>query len=187
MELMPGYCKSSANKRIKDKRRLDTNRFIGNIAKPIAHIGSGDFLNLDGTEYINCKDFNFDLFPYKKYNTILCFEILEHLQNPLFFLKQIKSIMSADAVLYLSTPNRIKWLRPLYHYNEISAKHLERWLLAPLNLEIIKKKRLYIRQSWFDYFIGVRPLARAIKSLNFKPIILNLTNTTWIYKIQSKN
>ena len=180
-----GKCKLSKNTKIQHKRKKDVLLFIDEVREPIAHIGDGDFLNINRSRIIYAKDFNFDTLYYGiKYNTVFCFEILEHLQNPLFFLMQIKSIMSEDGVLYLSTPNKPKFLWSEFHYNEISAKHMQKWLLDPLNMKIVRKKRLRMN-LWTDYLIGFRPFLRALK--NPMPLIKTLTNITWIYEIRLKN
>ena len=181
-----GKCDISKRDKLTEKRRKDVISFMRCCITPIAHIGQGDFINFPQTNIVDAVDFNFaPLKTKEKYRTVLCFEILEHLQNPLHFLREIRSIMRRDGVLFLSTPNKPKFLWSEYHYNEISGTHMQKWLLDPLDMEIVRKKRLYMN-LWTDYLIGFRPLWRAIKTMNFKPIILNITNTTWIYEIRLK-
>lgn len=49
-------------------------------------------------------DFNWTMHFNKKYDVILCFEVLEHIMNPLLFLNELKKILKKDGVIYLSTP-----------------------------------------------------------------------------------
>jgi len=95
-----------------------------------------------------------------KYDTITCLEVLEHLQNPLFFLENIKSMMHKDSRLFLSMPGRMKLLWTEKHFREYTKKEFEKWLLKPLELEIIRSKRIRINQPWHFYFTGLRPLLR---------------------------
>jgi len=180
----PGYCGLSTNKKIGQRRRKDILRFIESYESPIGYVGLDTFLKIKYMDCIISPDYNKPAFNKKKYKTILCFEILEHLQNPLYFLEKIKEKIAFGGVLYLSTPHRPKFLWPDYHFNEMSGKHIQKWLLNPLDLKIVRSKKLYINGGLKTYLIGFRPLYRAIKNLNFKPIISNLTNTTWIYEIR---
>lgn len=106
-----------------------------------------------------------------KYDTITCLEVLEHLQNPLFFLENIKSLMHKDSVLYLSTPGRMKLLWTDKHFREYTQKELIKWLLSPLDLEVAKTKKIRINHNWKFYFTGIRPFLR-------------LTDKTKIYEIR---
>lgn len=136
---------------------------------------------------IDTNDFNFDsLNSDIMFNTILCFEVLEHLQNPLWFLKQVKSLLKPDGVLYLSIPNRHKYFWTEYHYHEMSGEHIQKWLLNPLDLMILRDQKLRYIKHWTDYLIGFRPLFRALRNMNFKPLLCSLNNVSYIYEIRHK-
>ena len=194
MEIV-GYCEDSKNEKYLERRSRDIIEFvrIGNeyYGANKLYIGNFDRLSYlleDEFVWIDCAgggDYNFDAIKSSiKYDMVFCFELLEHVQNPLFLLKGLVDIIKDTGVIYLSTPHRPRWMWPDYHYNEISAKHMQKWLLDPLNLEIIRKKKLRVIQHWSDYLIGVRPILRAIKNRSLKEIIGKLTNTTWIYEIR---
>lgn len=110
-------------------------------------------------EYIHGIDYNFDKLSTKKFKTIFCFEVLEHLQNPLLFMKNIVELMDDDSVLYMSIPARPKLLWPEYHYNEIYPKHFEKWILNLVGLKIVKLKFSRFNK-WFSFKIGLRPVLR---------------------------
>jgi 2-polyprenyl-3-methyl-5-hydroxy-6-metoxy-1,4-benzoquinol methylase len=129
-------------------------------------------------------DFNFDRFPAKKYDVIFCFEVLEHLQNPLWFMAQIKSILKDHGTLYMTTPYRKNYVWPETHFHEMSGDRIQKWLLSPLGLKIVKKKRLRYVKEKKQFLIGIRPIIRLLKTGNFAPIMNIFLSTTWIYKIK---
>jgi len=126
---------------------------------------------------IAVPDFNFYSFCVPDCQIITCFEVLEHVQNPLFFMQQIKSCMSRtedrQTVLYLSTPGRLRPFWSRHHFHEMSEKHLTKWILEPLGLKVHRSKSVRISDGmpfWF-YFTGIRPFLRLF------------SNNTRIYEI----
>ena len=127
-------------------------------------------------------DFNFDSFNFQA-NTILFFEVLEHLVNPLWAMKQIANNMSTSTVLYLSTPYRFPFLIKEYnphHFQEYPKWKLEKWLLQPLGLRVIEHKKIFggVTVPARKWFSGIRPLL-------FRLPMWHLTGKwTNIYKIK---
>ena len=91
---------------------------------------------------------------------ITCFEIIEHLQNPYELLDYLKWALTKDGTLFLSTPGRPRMFWPEFHYHEIPPDHLQKWLLTPLGLKIIRKKKIWMDHPWWFYFTGIRPFLR---------------------------
>lgn len=123
---------------------------------------------------VNANDFNFDKFSIpKNVRVITCFEVLEHIQNPLFFMQNIADSMDEKSVLFLSTPGRNRMFWTDHHFHEMNAAHLTKWILKPLGLQIIQKRKVRISDGlpWYFYLTGIRPLLRA------------LANNTTIYQI----
>ena len=80
---------------------------------------------------ITAPDFNFDQLEtsgHIYFDLITCFEVLEHLTNPAFLLKNIVNLMHKDTVLFISTPGRPKWMWSDIHYHEIDRRRIEKWL-----------------------------------------------------------
>lgn len=128
-------------------------------------------------DYIHGMDYNFDKLSEKKYKTIFCFEVIEHLQNPLLFMRNLTELMDKNCTIYITMPGRPKLLWPKFHYFEIPPKHFEKWILEPLDLEIEKRKLIRVEKK-FSFKVGFRPIIR----LFMIPI-----NGTWIYKIKRKS
>lgn len=129
--------------------------------------------NIDVTQ-VNTKDFNYDYIgvAYKnKFDTIFCFEVLEHLQNPLFFMGQLKEMLKPGGIIYLSTPGRPKILWTEHHFMEYKPNHLKKWILDPLELMVVRRKKIRTPHTVWFHLSGLRPFLR---------IFLNFTN---IYEI----
>jgi 2-polyprenyl-3-methyl-5-hydroxy-6-metoxy-1,4-benzoquinol methylase len=64
------------------------------------------FMNADLNAADWTKEFNGE-----KFDRILAFDILEHLDSPYLFLKNLRSAMTPKACLVLTTPNLMSWER----------------------------------------------------------------------------
>lgn len=64
------------------------------------------FLNTDLNSETWATEFNGE-----KFDRILAFDILEHLDSPYLFLKNLRSLMTPEAHLVLTTPNLMSWER----------------------------------------------------------------------------
>jgi SAM-dependent methyltransferase len=96
-------------------------KMIDKINEPCLDIGDTNWIAEQISKQYNVKientlksDFN-DSIKTKgeKYETILCFEVLEHVMNPSRFLKDIHRLLAPGGILYLSTPKLA--VIPIYH------------------------------------------------------------------------
>jgi len=133
----PGICLTRTTM-FEDKRLFKrTAKFIGSLDGRVADMGCENAKSNYLSDYFGVKieqidcDFNFTSLPDKKYDIILCLEVLEHLQNPLFFMKNVKGMLAPKGTLYLSTPSRFRFLWTEKHFFEMSQRHLRKWILAP--------------------------------------------------------
>ena len=174
MKTSPGLCKATSN----DKRLnrsmvkfIDTRdpnyADIGELNSKMEYIKKELNISVKQIDY----DFNFD-YMAGHFNTIFCFEVLEYLQNPLFFMNQIKKILNDNGTLYLSSPSRPRFLWTKHHFFEMDRKHLYKWILEPLDFKIVRKKKIRINHHWTFYLSGFRLFFR---------IFFNYTN---IYEIK---
>ena len=105
-------------------------------------------------------DFNYPHRGETKYDTILCFEILEHLFNPLTFLESMKSMLAEDGYIYLSTPyQRPAFLRGIRHFHEIPTDRLM-WLFEAAGLEVVETGKATMAGNWYNHLKGVRSMLR---------------------------
>lgn len=96
-----------------------------------------------------------------KYATIFCFEVLEHLFNPLHFLMEARRVLEDDGRLFLSTPKgRPHFLWFEHHFHEFHVRELKH-LFERAGFAIVRLKYYRIRPLW-RAFTGFRPFLRLL-------------------------
>ncbi len=93
-------------------------------------------------------------------NNVFIFEVIEHLMNPLFFMKNCQEYLKPDGSIYLSTPiNRPNFMRNKeHHFHEFNYNELV-YLINKAGLKIVDEKIINITK-WYMMFTGFRPLLR---------------------------
>ena len=134
---------------------------------------------------VDSEDFNFDELPSKKADNVFAFEVIEHLQNPLWFIKQLKKMIDSGSI-YVIIPENPKLLWHEMHFLEMNKKHFEKWLLKPLDLRINRHKKIIFIPSWKMYLIGFRPLIKLLTGkTTIRSMIRSLLYIQWrIYEIR---
>lgn len=90
-----------------------------------------------------------------RYDFITCFEVLEHLMNPLWFLMQARQALKPEGILYLSTPiNKPKFLWRDDHFHEFDEMRLYA-LLERAGFKVVRAKRARCYR-----LTGIRPIIR---------------------------
>lgn len=102
----------------------------------------------------------------RKADNVLCFEVLEHLCNPLLFLRRLKDFLSQDAVVFISIPNHLlrRHWRTL-HYHEIDPVRFEH-LCEQAGYRIVEHKTYRYWPRLRDVN-GIRPLLRYISGYSW--------------------
>jgi len=106
------------------------------------------------------KDIDFDVDKLSgSYDTVFCFEVIEHLFNPLHLLIEIKKVLKDSGYLYLSVPKK----KPLFlqgtcHFHEFYKKDLVN-LVEWAGFKIIRESIIMERPLW-RYFLGIRLFLR---------------------------
>lgn len=94
------------------------------------------------------------------YNTVFCFEVIEHLFNPLHLLLEINKILDNNGTLILSTPKRrphFMWYK--YHFHEFSKEELKN-LISRAGFQINRVEYKMSGRPLIGYFKGIRPFFR---------------------------
>ncbi|MFQ5706465.1 MAG: methyltransferase domain-containing protein [bacterium] len=95
-----------------------------------------------------------------RYTTIFCFEVIEHLMNPLFFMQNCHDILEDGGKMYLSTPLRNPDLfrDNEKHFKEYTPKELgELFARADFKIDRLRIVR-HIPTKWL--LRGIRPALR---------------------------
>jgi len=109
-------------------------------------------------------DFNHRCALDEKYDVILCFEVLEHLFNPLLFLESLKELLNENGVIYLSTPyHRPQLLKTPHHYHEIPSDRIM-WLFEAAGLRAEEMVKINSAGKWYNHLTGIRPVMRYFQS-----------------------
>ncbi|MDH5570383.1 MAG: hypothetical protein OEY89_01380 [Gammaproteobacteria bacterium] len=134
---------------------------------------------------IDSKDFNFATLNDVKFDVVFALEIVEHLQNPLWFMYQLKNITTVS--IYVLIPCNPKWLWHEMHFFEMKRKHFEKWILKPIGLKIVRYKKIHFIANWKVYLIGLRPLIRVLTGkTTFKDFLRSFFYIQYaIYEIRS--
>ena len=98
----------------------------------------------------------------EQFYTITSFEVIEHLQNPLLYLRCIYNQLPTGGKLFLTTP--VKWIfKGKYHFHEFTEEELIFCLIkAGFNAEQIKITRI---QAYALRHFGIRPLIRKVRDM----------------------
>jgi len=94
-----------------------------------------------------------------RYDTIFCFEVLEHLFNPLHFLTEAYKVLKTNGKMYLSTPKgkpHFLWWK--HHFHEFHEQELNH-LIKRASFKIVKRK-YYNVLPISKGFTGFRPFLR---------------------------
>ncbi|MBC8456138.1 methyltransferase domain-containing protein [bacterium] len=93
------------------------------------------------------------------FDIITSFEVVEHLFNPLFHLKQAHQSLKDSGRLYLSMPSfKPRILQSSNHFHEMTRPSMEA-LFQRAGFEILRESNFRIRPFWY-YFTGFRPFLR---------------------------
>ena len=151
-----------------EKRLTDTINFIENngMSGPVLVIGHRvkfeTELQKEFKEQFDYTDFDLH-YPFSTigdskefYKTILCFEVIEHLLNPLLLLTECKKLMRPDAQMYISYPThnfKVFWTSG--HFHEYDKSRFE-YLLKVAGLNVVDYREKVGRSKK----IGIRPLLK---------------------------
>lgn len=144
-------------------------KFIDEASGPILDVGNWNYVSemLErafriGLDSTLDSDFN-DIVtaPQKRYNTIFCFEVIEHVMNPLQFMGQLRDLLYPNGVLYVSTPRLFLGIyHSPHHFTEYKPKKLE--ILFKYAGLVIEKSGLHCQFPVWWGLTGIRPAFRVL-------------------------
>jgi hypothetical protein len=147
----------------KENTRTRETRKRVNIRFPALDAGPRNwFAESLGVSEFNEFDLNWSAFyGVKPYKTMTSFDVIEHLQNPLYYLFNIHTAMHKTGTLYLTTP--AAWLfKGKHHFHEFTKAELL-YCLKEAGFRDIKISRMRA----YDLKFGIRPLIRWIRDILF--------------------
>ena len=104
--------------------------------------------------------------PGENYDLIGCFEIIEHIMNPLFMMDFIFAVLRPGGVCYLSTPRPwFGFLQGRQHFTEYKPDRFKR-MVEYAGFEVVRTKKFCI-WDWDFIFYGFRPVFRVLFHRNY--------------------
>jgi hypothetical protein len=95
------------------------------------------------------------------FKKVFCFEVLEHLMNPLLFLRRLWQFVDEDSDIYISFPSgRPQFLWDHHHFNEFDHSRAKEmfWIAG---YKIVRTERTPILWNTpLSYLKGIRPFLR---------------------------
>ena len=158
------------------RRLLRTTEFIDDIGSPLADLGEPNPFATRLSALLNTpiESVNIDLdndIITGQYGTIFCFEVIEHLFNPLHCLNQIYRALHKDGILYLTTPySFLRLLTGKRHFHEIDDKRIL-WLFDKAGFKVVKKDKISVRWELWKHFTGFRPILRLFSKTRIYKLI----------------
>lgn len=112
-------------------------------------------------------DLNFHVeAPSSDYNVIFCFEIIEHLMNPLFLMTELHKLLCRGGVMYLSTPRPFfGFLQGKQHFTEYKPDRIEQ-MFRYAGFEVLRRRKFCLWNWWFMFW-GFRPIFRVLFHRNY--------------------
>ncbi|OGC04356.1 hypothetical protein A2V82_05785 [candidate division KSB1 bacterium RBG_16_48_16] len=93
------------------------------------------------------------------FHYIFCFEVLEHLMNPLLFLENLKPFISTETQIFVSVPRRPLFLWTETHFHEFSERRIKHLFRSAGYKIIAHEWHIAWHDPWF-YVSGIRPFLR---------------------------
>lgn len=153
----------------KNKRILEVGCSAGHFLKTIKpHVGEmvGLEFNLENATYVR-KHLGIDVYtepiektdlPKKHFDVIFCFHTLEHMKDPLQFLKSIKPYLKEGGMVYIEVPNLDEGTLSLYHntaYEDFYYREVHLFYFTPKTLMQLFRKAGYTGKvlpfQWYSF------------------------------------
>lgn len=140
---------------------------------PIFDVGSGDSWLRDelrreyyGEIYTTDVDLDDGLLPFADgfFKAITSFEVIEHLMNPLFHIRELLRVCDNGGRLYLTTPNDSSLIYKAEHLlGRKYAPHFHQFSMCDLNL-LLEKGGWKVTKAWKFFKSGRGTLARVSRN-----------------------
>lgn len=141
------------------------SQFIYEIIDPVCDLGEVNPMKgkLEKDHHVEIDsiddiDFDYDLIP-GEWGTIICYDLIEHLANSLFFMHSLHNALQPGGIVYIHLVNRPSFYLGEKHYYEIPRRQFG-WLCEAANFAIEKEMKCPIPLTWRHYVKGLRPIVR---------------------------
>ena len=182
-------CFRHALKYVSDKRVLDIACGDGTYLKQFGNNSLG--IDISDPNLIKCQsiglkvskaDLN-SIFPIKdnSFDTVYCSNILEHVDSPMFMLRESNRVLKKDGILVLCVPNEDSIIHWFYDYFEPNGRHLYSFSINNL-IALMRETDFDIIEMFGDYHSVLSrklKLTSALELLHLLPV--KLTNRMAVF------
>ena len=109
-------------------------------------------------------DYTINVVHSLNYDYVFCFEVLEHLINPLTFLGNLRECISFDTLVIVTFPRVPHWLKSNRHWKEFTKIEFLT-LLDKAGYEIVEYDSFRNFLNFRKYFTGARPVVKLFLQL----------------------
>lgn len=107
-------------------------------------------------------DYEWTVDGYFNVDAVICLEVIEHVQNPLKLLCDIKE-KTRYKNLVVSWPERPHWLWTKHHFHEFDIDRFE-YLADRAGMKVVNHRKYRMPSEWWIRFTGFRPFIRSFVS-----------------------
>lgn len=152
---------------LQDKKVLDAGCGCGYGAHLLAKKGAKKVVGIDNSQeaitycqnHYQAPNLSFEKmdctklsFSNESFDAVVSFEVIEHLKNPVAFLKEIKRVLVKKGILIISTPNAKEksLVKSKFHFREYSSEEFRRLLKKYFSKVVLYGQRfnpLLIKES----------------------------------------
>ena len=123
-----------------------------------------------------------------KSNTVLCFEVLEHLINPGLFLTRLKMFIDDDTDIFVSVPRRglIEWMgsnskfKSIHHFHEFDEDTIQ-FLFKECGYKVLEHRQFLRKVTLRELFGGWKEIIRTLSGRQIKILV-----RTQFYRLRRK-
>jgi glycosyltransferase involved in cell wall biosynthesis/2-polyprenyl-3-methyl-5-hydroxy-6-metoxy-1,4-benzoquinol methylase len=152
-----------ASKFVKDKEVLDVGCGVGYGSLQLAQSGAKRVVAFDSSpdaiiharsyynnELIEYRELDAESFKLKKkFDVVVCFELIEHVSNQEQTLEKIREHLKEDGILIISTPRQLREKRSVFHVKELSFQNFHNLLT-----KYFKLHHYFFQNNHFVSFVG---------------------------------
>jgi len=109
-------------------------------------------INFGGNlDFRRCLLPDLSLFNDESFDTIICFQVIEHIRNDHALMREMKRVLKTGGVIYLTTPNsRMSLTRNPFHVREYTPLQMAE--LAAAHFDLPDMRGIYGNQLVMDYY-----------------------------------
>lgn len=139
-----------------------------------------DYNRYNNTRFIKTKVPPLENMPNDYFDFVICFQVIEHIEDSQNLLREIKRVLNKDGQLIMTTPNKNMTLsRNPWHVREYTGDEFSELLLSIFSA--IEAKGVYGNEKIWSYYLKNK--ASVQKILKYDVLRLNQLLPRWMLRV----